>query len=44
MHLEKLQSIKWSFDYINKILYEWQRKGMTAEKYEERENDETNIV
>ena len=25
---------KWSFDYIDKILYEWQRKGITAEKYE----------
>lgn len=26
-----------SFNYIDKILCEWQRKGMTAEKYEERE-------
>lgn len=34
----------YSFNYIDKILCEWQRKGMTAEKYEERENDETNIV
>jgi DnaD/phage-associated family protein len=30
---------KWSFNYIGQILYEWQRNGMTAEKYEEREND-----
>lgn len=29
----------YSFNYIDKILCEWQRKGMTAEKYEEREND-----
>ena len=28
---------KWSFDYINKILYEWQRKGVTAEMYESGE-------
>ena len=28
---------KWSFDYIDKILYEWQRKGITAEKYESGE-------
>lgn len=27
----------YSFNYIDKILCEWQRKGMTAEKYEERE-------
>lgn len=30
---------KWSFNYIGQILYEWQRNGMTAEKYEERENN-----
>lgn len=28
-----------SFNYIDKILCEWKRKGMTAEKYEERENN-----
>ncbi len=30
---------KWSFNYIGQILYEWQRNGMTAKKYEERENN-----
>ena len=28
-----------NFNYIDKILCEWKRKGMTAEKYEERENN-----
>lgn len=28
-----------SFNYIDKILCEWKRKGMTAKKYEERENN-----
>lgn len=28
---------KWSFDYIDKILFDWQRKGLTAEKYESGE-------
>lgn len=31
---------KWSFNYIGQILYEWQRKGMTPEMYEEREANE----
>lgn len=31
---------KWSFNYIGQILYEWQRNGMTAEKYEEALYDE----
>lgn len=29
-----------SFNYIDRILCEWQRKGMTAEKYEEEMDDE----
>ena len=30
---------KWSFNYIGQILYEWQRNGMTVEKYEGRNDD-----
>lgn len=37
---EAILNNAYHFNYIDKILCEWQRNGMTAEKYEEREANE----